>query len=252
MMTGLGSFAPAGAAPTAAADPVAYVDPMIGSGGDGFTVPGATRPFGLTQVSPDTVNPLAYTGYKYEDGAIRGFSLLHVNGAGVPMGADLPFLPVTTPVQDPGNPTAFAVPFSHATESATAGAYAVTLGNGVTVSLGATPHGGLERFTPPAGVGLTVLADVGRNAAGLTTSTVRVTGSDQLEGSSLVHWRGGDYTAWFSARFSRAFSSVATYVGSATSSSRAASGTGAGALLSFPAGGPVTLAVGVSLVDARG
>jgi predicted alpha-1,2-mannosidase len=248
-----------GAAPVMAATPPAviedatdYVDPLIGTGGDGFTVPGAATPFGLTQVSPDTINPLAYTGYKYEDAAIRGFSLLHINAAGVPIAADLPFLPVTTPVSDPSDPTRFAVPFSHATEHAAAGSYDVVLGNGVSVSLAATPHGGLESFVPPPGTAVTVLADVGRNAAGVNTSSVDVVAPDRLEGSSLVHWRGGDYTAYFSARFSQPATAMQTFVGTAVSSAPTARGTGAGALMTFASGQPVTMSVGVSLVDVDG
>ncbi len=233
-------------------DPAGFVDPLIGAGGDGFTVPGATTPFGLTQVSPDTINPLAYTGYKYEDAAIRGFSLMHVDGAGVAMGADLPFLPVTAPVQDPGNPTSFAVPFAHATETATPGSYRVTLGNGITAELAATAHGAVQRFTPPQGLAFSVLADVGHNAAGATQASVRVLAPNRLEGSSLVHWRGGDYTAYFTARFSRDFQTGTTFVGSSTSAAPTAEGPGAGALLGFDGSGPVTMVAGVSLVDLPG
>ncbi|MDT7545994.1 MAG: hypothetical protein QOE99_2104 [Actinomycetota bacterium] len=248
----------AGASPSLAAspalvdDPTVYVDPLVGSGGDGFTVPGAATPFGMTQVSPDTMNPLAYTGYKYEDAAIRGFSMLHINAAGVAIAADLPFLPVTTPVPDPSDPTRFAVPFTHADEHAAAGSYDVVLGNGVSVSLAATPHGGLQQYTPAPGTAVTVLADVGRNAAGVNDSTVSVTAPDRLEGSSLVHWRGGDYTAFFSARFSQPATVAQTFVGSSVSAATTAAGHGAGALLSFPAGQQVTMAVGVSLVDLQG
>ncbi|MCU1589945.1 MAG: Alpha,2-mannosidase [Frankiales bacterium] len=240
------------AAPAVVTDATGYVDPLIGSGGDGFTVPGAATPFGLTQVSPDTINPLAYTGYKYEDAAIRGFSMLHINAAGVPIAADLPFLPVTTPVTDPSDPTRFAVPFSHAGEHAAAGAYDVQLGNGVAVSLAATPHGGLESYTPAPGTTVTVLADIGRNAAGLNESTVSIPAADRLEGSSLVHWRGGDYTAFFSARFSQPAATTQTFVGSAVSPASTAHGTGAGAILTFATGQPVTVKVGVSLVDLDG
>jgi predicted alpha-1,2-mannosidase len=240
-------FVPAAADPVVT-DPTAYVDPLIGTGGDGFTVPGATTPFGMTMVSPDTVNPLAYSGYKYEDVAVRGFSLVHVNGAGVPMGGELPFLPVTTPVADTGRPLSFAVPFTHAAETAAAGAYDLTLGNGVAVSLAATPHGGVERFR--SAVPLTVIADLGRNNEGTNTSTVRVVGSDRLEGSVLVHWRGGDFTVFVSARFSQRFT-ARTFVGSAVSDALSAKGSGAGALLSFPAG-TVELRAGVSYVDLAG
>ncbi|MDT7572594.1 MAG: hypothetical protein QOE05_2768 [Actinomycetota bacterium] len=247
-----------GAAPAAAAevalvtDPTSYVDPMIGTGGDGFTVPGPATPFGLTQVSPDTINPLAYTGYKYEDAAIRGFSLLHINAAGVPIGGELPFLPVTTPVLDTSDPTRFAVPFTHASEHAGAGSYDIVLGNGVSVALAATPHGGLQRYTPPPGVAVTVLADVGRSAAGVHDSTVSLVAPDRLEGSTVVPWGGSSYAAHFSARFSAPVTSTKTFVGSATSTAATASGHGAGALLTFAPGQAVTMSVGVSLVDVAG
>ena len=228
-------------------DPTPYVDPLIGTGGAGFTVPGATTPFGMTMVSPDTVNPLAYSGYKYEDAAVRGFSLVHVNGAGVPMGGELPFLPVTTPVLDPSQPLSFAVPFTHATERATAGGYGLTLGNGVRVELAATPHGAVASFA--SALPMTLIADVGRSNEGVNSSTVRVVGRDRLEGSVLCHWRGGDFTVYFSARFSTPFT-ARTFVGSAVADALSAKGSGAGALLSFP--GSVTMAAGVSYVDLAG
>ncbi len=34
--------------------PVEYVNPFIGTGGHGHTYPGATAPFGMVQLSPDT------------------------------------------------------------------------------------------------------------------------------------------------------------------------------------------------------
>src|SRR3546814_9900856 len=37
-----------------APDPLAFVDPMIGTGPEGHTFPGATAPFGMVQLSPDT------------------------------------------------------------------------------------------------------------------------------------------------------------------------------------------------------
>src|SRR5579859_3489065 len=52
--------------------------PSAYSGGETF--PGADMPFGMVQWSPDTV-ARAYSGYKYSDNHIRGFSLTHVSGA---------------------------------------------------------------------------------------------------------------------------------------------------------------------------
>src|ERR1700754_4654140 len=66
----------------------AAVDPMIGTGGDGHTFPGATVPFGMIQLSPDTAMPdvkHAYkwaAGYQYGDSSILGFSHTHFSGSG--------------------------------------------------------------------------------------------------------------------------------------------------------------------------
>jgi putative alpha-1,2-mannosidase len=55
------------------------VDVFIGTGGDGHTFPGATRPFGMIQLSPDTQvrhfrqsYPWA-AGYRYEDDSINAY-----------------------------------------------------------------------------------------------------------------------------------------------------------------------------------
>src|SRR5215470_5115103 len=70
------------------ADPLKLVDPMIGTGPEGHTFPGATAPFGMVQVSPDTqIRPFKQSykwaaGYRYEDTTILGFSHTHFSGAG--------------------------------------------------------------------------------------------------------------------------------------------------------------------------
>src|ERR1700739_3635310 len=66
----------------------ADVDPRIGTGGDGHTFPGATVPFGMIQLSPDTAMPdfkHAYkyaAGYQYGDSSLLGFSHTHFSGSG--------------------------------------------------------------------------------------------------------------------------------------------------------------------------
>ena len=71
-----------------AGKPAAAVNVFIGTGGDGHTFPGATRPFGMVQLSPDTQvrhfrqsYPWA-AGYRYDDDSILGFSHTHFSGAG--------------------------------------------------------------------------------------------------------------------------------------------------------------------------
>ena len=55
-----------------------FVNPFIGTGGHGHTYPGATAPFGLVQLSPDTRLDLndwdGCSGYHYSDSLIYGFS----------------------------------------------------------------------------------------------------------------------------------------------------------------------------------
>src|SRR5579859_5606325 len=71
-----------------ALDPLKLVDPMIGTGPEGHTFPGATAPFGMVQLSPDTqIRPFKQSykwaaGYRYEDTTILGFSHTHFSGAG--------------------------------------------------------------------------------------------------------------------------------------------------------------------------
>src|SRR2546430_14063639 len=81
------------AAPTRA-DLADFVNPFAGTSGGGQTFPGASVPFGMVQNSPDTTGPApADSGYRYEDPRIRGFSLVHLSGPGVPRAGDLPFMP---------------------------------------------------------------------------------------------------------------------------------------------------------------
>src|SRR5258707_12132658 len=69
-------------------NPIKLVDPMIGTGPEGHTFPGAAAPFGMVQLSPDTqIRPFKQSykwaaGYRYEDTTILGFSHTHFSGAG--------------------------------------------------------------------------------------------------------------------------------------------------------------------------
>jgi putative alpha-1,2-mannosidase len=94
------------AAPSTSAAERAYgsVDPFIGTGGEGHTYPGATVPFGMVQLSPDTrIQPRekAYgwaAGYRYDDSSIVGFSHTHFSGTGHSDLGDILLMPFT------GNP----------------------------------------------------------------------------------------------------------------------------------------------------
>ena len=64
---------------------VDYVDPMVGTDFTGHTFPGATAPFGMVQLSPDTRMDTweGCSGYHYSDDTIIGFSHTHLSGTGV-------------------------------------------------------------------------------------------------------------------------------------------------------------------------
>src|SRR6266700_1098307 len=63
-----------------------WVNPFIGTGGHGHTFPGATMPFGMVQLSPDTrgADWDGSSGYHYSDDSIYGFSHTHLSGTGIP------------------------------------------------------------------------------------------------------------------------------------------------------------------------
>ena len=83
--------------PAAAWQPVDDALPMVGTSGHGHTYPGATRPFGFIQLSPDTRTQGwdACSGYHYSDTNILGFSHTHLSGTGGIDLGELLIMPVT-------------------------------------------------------------------------------------------------------------------------------------------------------------
>ena len=150
----------------------ADVDPRIGTGGDGHTFPGATVPFGMIQLSPDTAMPdfkHAYkwaAGYRYGDPTIMGFSHTHFSGSGHSDLGDVLVMPIAGEVRlDPGDPSkpgsGYRSRFSHDSEVVQAGYYAVTLGDyGVRVELTAGRRVGWHRYSFPADKPAHVLLDL--------------------------------------------------------------------------------------------
>src|SRR5262249_38930458 len=141
------------------ADWASYVDPFIGTGGHGHTYPGATVPFGMVQLSPDTSTDGwdRCSGYHQDDTTLEGFSHTHLSGTGAcDMGAAL-FCP-TVGAADPGA----RARFSPAGERAAPGDYRVRLvDSGIDVELTATKPAGFHRYTFPATREADVLVDLG-------------------------------------------------------------------------------------------
>jgi predicted alpha-1,2-mannosidase len=145
------------AAGSATQDPTRSVNVFIGTGGHGHTYPGATVPFGMVQLSPDTFNDGWdwCSGYHYSDSSIMGFSHTHLSGTGVGDMLDVLVMPGTGPDKlEPGtreNPgSGYRSRFSHSQETAEPGYYSVILSDyGIKAELSATERAGIHRYTFP-------------------------------------------------------------------------------------------------------
>ncbi len=126
-----------------------YVNPMIGTGGHGHTYPGATVPFGMVQLSPDTRIDGSWdgcSGYHYDDSVIYGFSHTHLNGTGCSDYGDIMLMPT---MGEPNfNPKEYGSKFSHSNEKATAGFYSVKLDkHNIDVNLTTSTRVGFHQYT---------------------------------------------------------------------------------------------------------
>ena len=255
-------------------DPLPLVDLFVGTGAMGFNVgalqPGATTPFGMVRLSPDTgdehgaaLGVFHAGGYRYEDPWILGFSYIHLVGTGV---ADYGNLLVAPAVGSAGDFVTWeAYRFAHdpAREHAEPGYYRVEAAErGVTAELTATPRTGLHRYTFPATEDALLVVDVthtlGEGIAGDSAVTVDAA-TGELHG--FVHNVGefskryGGFRLYFVIAPSRPPTGVGVfdaqgYRGGETE----AGGAHSGAVLRFDArqDPEVVLRVGISFVDEAG
>ena len=211
------------------AQPVAYVDPMIGTDGMGHTFPGVCTPFGAVQLSPDTeiiphsINGryqadayLYCAGYRYSDKTIVGFSHTHLSGTGHSDLGDFLLMPGTGEVRlVPGtaeNPeSGYRSRFSHETEKASPGYYEVMLDDcGVKAQLTATPRTGVHRYTFPEGTDGHLVMDLGYGIYGyegkVLWSSMRVENDTLVTGYRITNgWARTNYT-YFAMSFSQPIS----------------------------------------------
>jgi predicted alpha-1,2-mannosidase len=245
-------------------DPVAYVDPRIGTGGLGFAngscFVGAAAPHGLVKVGPDTngtfgtVNFLHYSGYFSGDDRIQGFSQVHLHGTGATDYGVLSLMPVIA--FDPAKTTvvAYETRFDKADEIAAAGRYEVRLANGIGVTLAATQRVAVHHYTDAGAV----VIDLGKALSGGTTDAASINVDDAAgEVTGQLHHLGGmsagfgGYTIYFVARAATPWTSHSVWsAGNVPSSAAAASGTAVGAALVVPP--DFQIAVGISLVSLAG
>lgn len=216
LASGLASAAPAR---TAADKAYAWVDPFIGTGGEGHTYPGATVPFGMVQLSPDTrMQPRekAYgwaAGYRYDDSSIVGFSHTHFSGTGHSDLGDILLMPFTgSPGLERGDPekprSGYASRFRHDDEKAEPGYYAVTLDDyKVRAELTTSTRVGVHRYAFPKGTDAKVLLDMRTSMydypGKVLWSRVRVRADGTVTGFRETRGWAPGRQLYFAMRFSR-------------------------------------------------
>ncbi|MFW6067691.1 MAG: GH92 family glycosyl hydrolase [Myxococcota bacterium] len=253
---------------------VQWVDPFIGTGGLGFGVgsafPGPQRPFGMARPGPDTAlgengaAPFYHcSGYYYDDTHIRGFSQIRPHGMGVPDYGAVGLMPTVGMSPEKTSVQGHLAPFSHDTEEASPGYYAVTLSDPeIRVELTSTERVALHRYTFPQGSDAVVLIDIGHYLADLEVVDGSVTvdpEAREVHGFARVDGaysgRYGGVPVQFVARFDRPFESHGVWQGDALMDGETATQTGpdTGAYLRFDASSDpvVEVAVGLSFVDVE-
>lgn len=201
------------------------INPFIGAStsrefGEGKTFPGAATPFGLVQLSPDTITGGDNgPGYSWHHTSIEGFSFTHMSGVGWhgDFGNFL-VMPTIGKLKTErgvkGAEHGYRSRFRHETEIAQAGYYAVSLDDyHIRAEMTAAPRAGILRFTFPKSNESRVQIDLARRVAGTAVRQfVKVVDDHTIEGWMKCTPEGGgwgngggkaNYTVYFSAQFSR-------------------------------------------------
>ena len=165
-----------------AQDLTSYVNPFVGTKNMGHTFPGATTPFGMVQLSPETnqepyaidgkYNPETYrycSGYQFEDKTIFGFSHTHFSGVGHSDLGDFLVMPTVGKLNlEPGKAnqpkSGYHSQFSKKTEKASPGYYEVVLDDyGIKAELTATERVGFHKYTFPKSSDSRIILDLMSN-----------------------------------------------------------------------------------------
>ena len=216
-------------------EPAAYVNPFIGAStnitdagayhGLGKTFPGATTPYGMVQVSPNTITGGDNApGYSDEHRTIEGFAMTQMSGTG--WFGDLgnfQVMPTRGPLRtaagkEDGSLEGWRSSYDKASEMAEAGYYSVFLdGYGIKVETSATPRCGIIRFTFPEDEASRIQVDLSHRMGGCSDyQKVSVIDDHTIEGwirctPECGGWGDGDgkalYTVYFHATLDRPWTS---------------------------------------------
>ena len=154
---------------TSTIDYTSYVNPFIGTSKMGHVFPGATAPFGMVQLSPQTnfevmfnedgkYNSETYeycAGYQHRDSTIIGFAHTNLSGTGHSDLGDFLVMPTTgdlilDPLKTKEGGKGFYSTFSHNNEEASPGYYKVELDSyGIKTELTVSDRVGFHQYTFP-------------------------------------------------------------------------------------------------------
>lgn len=193
------------------------VNPFIGTGGHGHTFPGATLPFGMVQLSPDTYNRGWdwSSGYYITDNSIMGFSHTHLSGTGIGDLGDILIMPTTGAVKtEPGNREkpgeGYRSRFKHENEKAYPGYYSVLLDDyNIKAELTATRRTGYHRYTFPKTDEANIIIDLFHGIEDRPgNSQIKFISDSEIEGyRQSSGWAGNNQNIYFVAKFSKPFKS---------------------------------------------
>ena len=232
-----------------------YVDPFIGTGGHGHTYPGATVPFGMVQLSPDTrlTGWDGCSAYHQSDTVIYGFSHTHLSGTGCSDYGDLLFMPMKGEPSPDRNK--YSSPFSHSTEKASPGYYAVKLKKGnIDVELTTTTRVGFHKYAVNTGEKVSIILDLTHRDK-VIDSYVKVVSKTQIEGYRISEAWAKEQHIYFVAEFSRPIDGYGIYEKDILNKKISeAKGTNVKAYLSFKTHDYdiIYMKVGISLVNIEG
>jgi predicted alpha-1,2-mannosidase len=207
---------------------VQYVNPIIGTQRMGHTYPGATVPFGMVQLSPDTdtipyetnghYNPDVYkycAGYQYDDKTIVGFSHTHFSGTGHSDLGDFLIMPTVGKLQlNPGTAddpkSGFRSAFSHKSEVTEADYYKVKLDDdNILAELTTTARVGFHQYTFPktdsAHIILDLMSGIYNYPDKNVWTFIRVVNDSLITGYRQTSGWARTRTLYFAMQFSKPF-----------------------------------------------
>ncbi len=191
----------------------------IGTGGHGHTYPGATVPFGMVQLSPDTYNDDWdwSSGYHASDESLMGFSHTHLSGTGIGDMLDVLVMPGTgwehtMPSSRDTPERGYRSRFSHDDEIAAPGYYSVVLRDyRIRAELSATTRAGIHRYTFPKSDRSHFIVDFAhayhqdeKNRAAMWAK-LKIIGNDTIVGARGVHRWAREREIYFAMKFSKPF-----------------------------------------------